>query len=301
MITADDIDTLLFDVLGTVVDEAGSMQAEVATALGQADDSAQAEALAAAWLRRASALITSICEGSPWRSTDDVNAEALAEVLHDGPALPEPAVRHLALAGHRLRPFPDAVAALRGLAGRFTIVALSNGNLSLLTDLFTGAGLTWHGVLSGEMVHAYKPDPAVYRFALDRLALDPRRTLMVAAHAWDLRAAAGFGLRTAFIQRAGEDEPEPSDAFDLEVPDLAALAAACWRSGAQRAGREAIASGGAAADQPDGRDDEQQGERQQPAALDELERPEPAGRLVARHLREAVLDEVLHRVDVAAR
>jgi 2-haloacid dehalogenase len=113
MITADDIDTLLFDVLGTVVDEAGSMQAEVATALGQADDSAQAEALAAAWLRRASALVTSICEGSPWRSADDVNAEALAEVLRDGPALPEPAVRHLALAGHRLRPFPDAVAALR--------------------------------------------------------------------------------------------------------------------------------------------------------------------------------------------
>jgi len=225
MITADDIDTLLFDVLGTVVDEAGSMQAEVAAALGQADDSAQAEALAAAWLRRASALVTSICEGSPWRSTDDVNAEALAEVLRDGPALPEPAVRQLALAGHRLRPFPDAVAALRGLAGRFTIVALSNGNLSLLTDLFAGAGLTWHGVLSGEMVHAYKPDPAVYRFALDRLALDPRRTLMVAAHAWDLRAAAGFGLRTAFIQRAGEDEPEPSDAFDLTVPDLAALAA----------------------------------------------------------------------------
>lgn len=100
-------------------------------ALGQADDSAQAEALAAAWLRRASAL---------------------------------------------------------------------------------------------EMVHACKPDPAVYRFALDRLALDPRRTLMVASHAWDLRAAAGFGLRTAFIQRAGEDEPEPSDAFNLTVPDLAALA-----------------------------------------------------------------------------
>jgi hypothetical protein len=77
MITADDIDTLLFDALGTVVDEAESMQAEVATALGQADDSAQAQALAAAWLRRASALVTSICEGSPWRSTDDVNALAV--------------------------------------------------------------------------------------------------------------------------------------------------------------------------------------------------------------------------------
>ena len=60
----------------------------------------------------------------------------------------------------------------------------------MLTDLFAAAGLTWHCVLSGEMVRAYKPDPSVYRFALDRLALDPRRTLMVAAHPWDLRAAA---------------------------------------------------------------------------------------------------------------
>jgi hypothetical protein len=30
VITADDVDTLLFDVLGTVVDEAGSMRAELA-------------------------------------------------------------------------------------------------------------------------------------------------------------------------------------------------------------------------------------------------------------------------------
>jgi 2-haloacid dehalogenase len=110
-------------------------------------------------------------------------------------------------------------------SGRFTVVALSNGNLSMLTDLFAAAGLTWHCVLSGEMVQAYKPDPAVYRLALDRLALDPRRTLMVAAHPWDLRAAAAYGLRTAYIRRAGEGAPAPSDTFDLSVPDLAALAA----------------------------------------------------------------------------
>jgi 2-haloacid dehalogenase len=145
-------------------------------------------------------------------------------VLRGGPLLPEATVRHLALAGHRLRPWPDAAAALQRLARRFTTVALSNGNLSMLTSLFARAGLTWHGVLSGEMVHAYKPDPAVYRLALDRLALDPGRTLMVAAHPWDLRAAAACGLRTACIQRAGEGEPASSDRFDLTVPDLAALA-----------------------------------------------------------------------------
>ena len=142
MITADDVDTLLFDVLGTVVDETGSVRAEVAAALAQAGAGRQAEALATAWARRFAALVSAIGEGAPWRSTDDLNAEALAGVLRDAPRLPEAAVRHLALAGHRLRPWPDAQAALRRLAGRFTIVALSNGNLSLLTDLFAAAGLT---------------------------------------------------------------------------------------------------------------------------------------------------------------
>jgi len=239
----------VFDVLGTVVDEAGSMRAELAAALDQADaqqqaealdqadaqqqaealDQAdaeqQAEALSAAWARRFGALVSAIREGAPWRSTDDLNAEALTDVLRDGPQLPEATVRQLGLAGHRLRPWPDAQAALHRLAGRFTIVALSNGNLSMLTDLFAAGGLTWHCVLSGELVHAYKPDPAVYQLALDKLALDPRRTLMVAAHPWDLRAAASHGLRTAYIERAGEGAPAPSDAFDLSVPDLAALAA----------------------------------------------------------------------------
>jgi 2-haloacid dehalogenase len=236
VITADDVETLVFDVLGTVVDEAGSMRADLAVALNQADagqqvdapDQAgaaqQAEALSAAWARRFGTLVSAIGAGAPWRSTDDLNAEALADVLRDGPQLPEATVRQLGLAGHRLRPWPDAQAALARLAGRFTIVALSNGNLSMLTDLFAAGGLTWHCVLSGELVRAYKPDPAVYRLAIDKLALDPRRTLMVAAHPWDLRAAASHGLRTAYIQRASEGVPAPSDTFDLTAPDLAALA-----------------------------------------------------------------------------
>jgi hypothetical protein len=52
-------------------------------------------------------------------------------------------------------------------------------------------------------------------------------------------------------------------------------------------------SGRAAADEPDGRGDEEQGEREQPAAFDELEWPEPAGRLVVGPLRVAVLGEAL--------
>ncbi|MBR7828311.1 haloacid dehalogenase type II [Actinospica sp. MGRD01-02] len=224
MALANTIDTLLFDVLGTVVDEAGSMRAEVAAALADVGAAGRADEVTSAWSRRFATLVSAIREGAPWRSTDELNAEALASALRDGPRLPEADVSRLALVGHRLRPWPDARAALRKLSERYTVVALSNGNLSMLADLFSAGGLTWHCVLSGEMVHAYKPDPAVYRLALHRLELDPSRTLMVAAHPWDLRAAANLGLRTAYVQRAGEGDPEASDVFDLVMPDLAALA-----------------------------------------------------------------------------
>jgi 2-haloacid dehalogenase len=233
MITAADVDTLLFDVIGTVVDEGGTMRAEVAAALEQAGVAApgRAEALAAAWEERSWSLTDGAGDGSEWISTDEVNARALAAVLAEsglagsGPDLPAEAVRQLGLVGHRLRPWPDSAAALSALARRFTVVALSNGNLAMLASVNARGGLTWHAVLSAELVRKRKPDPAVYRFAIDRLALDPARTLMVAAHPWDLRAAATHGLRTAYVERAGEGSPGPSDAFDLAFPDLAALAA----------------------------------------------------------------------------
>jgi 2-haloacid dehalogenase len=229
MITAAGVDTLLFDVIGTVVDEGGTMRAEVAAELEAAGLAGPGRAgeLAAAWEERSWSLTAELDRGGSWVSTDEVNARALADVLAGGPAaaLPAEAVRRLGLVGHRLRPWPDAAAALAALARRFTVVALSNGNLSMLASVSARGGLTWHAVLSAELVGARKPDPAVYRFALDRLALDPARTLMVAAHPWDLRAAAACGLRTAYIERAGEGRPEPSDSFDLSCPDLAALAA----------------------------------------------------------------------------
>jgi 2-haloacid dehalogenase len=124
VITADDVETLVFDVLGTVVDEAGSMRADLAVALNQADAGQQAdtpdqagaaqqvEALSAAWARRFGTLVSAIGEGAPWRSTDDLNAEALADVLRDGPQLPEATVRQLGLAGHRLTRRPRWLASL---------------------------------------------------------------------------------------------------------------------------------------------------------------------------------------------
>ena len=102
---------------------------------------------------------------------------------------------------------------------------MSNGNLSMLTDVFAAAGLTCHCALSGELVHACKPDPAVYRLAVERLALDPPRTLMVAAHPGTSAPPQPKGrapLTSSAPAKASHIHRTPSTS---QPPDLAALPA----------------------------------------------------------------------------
>jgi 2-haloacid dehalogenase len=214
-----DIEALVFDVIGTVVDEA-SIAADL-EAVGAPD---VAHRWAEAIDRRLGAIRD---QTAPWRSSEDVRREALDEVL-DAPISAEQR-RWLEGAGRRLRPWPDSPAALRALGERLKLFALSNASLAELAEISARGGLAWHAVLSGALVHAYKPSPAVYELALSSLGLEPSRTLMVAAHAWDLRAAATHGLRTAFIARPGADPPRAGDRFDLHVEDLAALPDALTR------------------------------------------------------------------------
>jgi 2-haloacid dehalogenase len=226
----DEIRTLVFDVLGTVVDEAGSIEAETAVALaGAGARPDESRLLAAEWTRRTEALTGAVAAGeAPWRSNDDLRRAALHEAAADAglDGLPAAVLDDLALAGHRLRPWPDSPAALHALAGAATVVALSNASLAQLADMSAAGGLAWHGVLSGELARAYKPDPAVYRMVLDLLGLNPAHTMMVAAHPWDLRAAAAHGLRTAYVSRPGEGVPADDDHFDIRAAGLAGLVGA---------------------------------------------------------------------------
>lgn len=222
--------TLLFDVLGTIVDERGSIARECAAALASAEVGAgQAELLAAAWHRYMDDLLAQVIAGTaPWRPHDALWRESLHEAgaeigLAD---LPASILDDLALAGQRLRAWPDAAEGLRSLSARYDVVALSNATLAELTGMSAVNGLAWHCVLSAALTRAYKPDPVVYQMALDLLQLNPEQTLFVAAHPWDLRAAASQGMRTAYIFRPGEGTPSAEDQFDLYATDLAGLAVA---------------------------------------------------------------------------
>jgi 2-haloacid dehalogenase len=221
------IRTLIFDVLGTVVDEAGSITAELSTVIVGPGRGPQAAAVASTWSQQLESMLDQVAGGyAAWQSNDELRRAALQEALraHAITNLPASAVEELAMVGHRLRPWPDSSRALQDLARSYALVALSNADLAQLVDMFSAGGLAWHGIASGELVRSYKPDPAVYRMALDRFALNPQETMMVAAHPWDLRAAATHGLRTAYVARPGEGVLDPTDHFDIQADGLAHLA-----------------------------------------------------------------------------
>jgi len=186
---------LIFDVVGTVVDGDGTLRAEAGERAGELT-------------ARLDALLAGL---DGWRSMEALRRQAYGD-------------ERLATIGHRFTPFPDAPDALRTLAARHLVVALSNADLAELAGTSARGGLAWHAVLSAELAGAFKPDPAVYAFALERLRLDPARAVMVAAHPWDLRAAARHGMRTAYVARPGAELPAPGDRFDFGVRDLADLA-----------------------------------------------------------------------------
>lgn len=222
------IRTLVFDVLGTVVDETGSIAAETSAVLAAAgsDDGAQGR-LTGEWARRLEALMEQVRTGeAPWRSSDALQRVALQAAAESTrlAELPAAVLDDLAKAGHRIKPWPDSAQALRTLARAYTVVALSNADLAQLTDISAAGDLAWHCVLSAELARTFKPDPAVYNLALRLLDLSPSQTMMVAAHPWDLRAAAECGMRSAYVRRPGGDVPAADDRFDVYVTGLAELA-----------------------------------------------------------------------------
>ena len=223
-----DVRTLIFDVMGTVVDIEGSIAAQATAALrGSGLGRHGIDRLLQDWEGRLDRGMQEITAGTaPWRSHRDLRSAALHPALAAAGIddLPANAVEELTTVVHRLDAWPDSADALALLRTSTTVVALSNADVAELVDLSAHAGLAWHGLLSAEFVRTYKPDGAVYRMALEMLGVDPAQVMMVAAHPWDLRAAAEHGFATAYIGRPGAEPPGADDTFDLHADDLHHLA-----------------------------------------------------------------------------
>lgn len=222
-----DFDVIVFDVLGTLVDEPTGLQSAIRAAVPTASPDT-VEALTDHWQRYIAEQQSRIADGG--RSFVDstvLDAEAadlvLSEAARRGAAADPAGARQLATASERLAPWPDSVAELERIAQRVPVLALSNAAPETLLRLAANTGLRWHEAVSADAVNAYKPAPALYRRAIEVAARPADRILMVAAHAWDLRAAQSAGMRTCYVARPVGDPPKASDSFDASVRGLNAL------------------------------------------------------------------------------
>ncbi|KQM75626.1 haloacid dehalogenase type II [Xylophilus sp. Leaf220] len=230
-----DIQALVFDVFGTVVDWRGGIVREAVPFLRRHAPGTDSAAFADAWRARyAPSMEVVRTGGRPFVRLDVLHRENLLAVLPqfgiDPARVPADEIDALNLAWHRLDPWPDAVAGLARLRQRFIVAPLSNGNIRLMLDMAKRAGLPWDAILGAEVAQAYKPAPEAYLRTAEVLGLPPGQVCMVAAHNGDLVAARQCGLRTAFVVRPTEHGPAqttdlvPEQAWDWQAPDLEDLA-----------------------------------------------------------------------------
>ena len=223
---------LAFDVFGTVVDWRSTVIRE-GEALGRAHGlRVDWAAFAEAWRDGYHPAMNRVRQGElPWMNMDELHRMNLDEVLDrfgiEG--LSESAKARFNRVWHRLEPWTDSVAGLLRLKDRFIVATLSNGNVALLVNMARHAELPWDLVLSSELIGHYKPDREVYLKAAALLGLAPGEVMMVAAHKYDLRAAAEAGLRTAFVPRPKEwpnrrIDLSYEDSFDVNASDFLDLA-----------------------------------------------------------------------------
>jgi len=193
---------LLFDVFGTLVDWRASL-IELAAATGAvAGVQADWAAVIDDWRRAYQPAMDRVRGGAAWRDLDSLQRETLGDVLaRHAVRLPDASRESLVLGWRQLRPWPDCRAGLERLRRVHLVATLSNGHVALLADLLKFADLRVDAVLSAQLAGSYKPDPKVYRTALELLECRPEDAGMVAAHGSDLRAAAALGLRPIFIRR----------------------------------------------------------------------------------------------------
>ncbi|MDE2007321.1 MAG: haloacid dehalogenase type II [Rhodospirillales bacterium] len=210
---------IVFDTFGTVVDWRGSLIAEL-TAFGVARGiAADWVGLVDAWRAAYQPSMQRVRAGElGWTRLDDLHRASLERLVAEfGIAgLSGADLAHINRGWHRLNPWPDSVPGLTRLKRKFIIGPLSNGNVSLLTNMAKHAGLPWDMVFGSDLFGHYKPDPETYLGVARLLDLAPGQVMMAAAHNGDLAAARRAGLMTTFFPRPGEYGPHQARDFAAE-------------------------------------------------------------------------------------
>jgi 2-haloacid dehalogenase len=159
-----------------------------------------------------------------WRVTGDALDFALETMGREDAPLRE-RLMQLYLSLEAFPEVPDMLAKLKRAGLRTAI--LSNGSPKMLDAVVQAAnlGALLDAVLSVEEVGVYKPDPKVYRLAVDRLSVPAAAIAFQSSNAWDAYAASAFGMRVVWCNRYGQRRERLPGKPDCEIRSLAELPA----------------------------------------------------------------------------
>lgn len=97
--------------------------------------------------------------------------------------------------------FADVSTTLKKLPDK-KLAILSNGSPDMLDPLVAQSGLRFDAVLSVDELRTYKPDPAVYELAVEKLQIPKKDIGFVSSNGWDAQGAKSFGFTVFWINRA---------------------------------------------------------------------------------------------------
>lgn len=225
----DTITTLTFDVVGTLIDfETGILEwyrpwlrrhdrriddETILAAFAAAEDRLQRSNPEMPFTAMLPRIHTALAAG--WElDSDDSLALDFRDSIRDWPA------------------FPDAIPGLRTLHERFRLVAVTNADTWALEQMSPTLGDPFDARVTADEVGVNKPDPAVWRYTLEKLGVRPEEVLHCAQSPYhDIVSAHAFGLATAWIDRrhgrvgsGATPELEMQIRPDLHVHSLAELA-----------------------------------------------------------------------------
>jgi len=220
------ITTCIFDAYGTLFDVAAAAR----VAAGEPGRAALAEVwprLAADW--RAKQLEYTWLRAIADRHTDfwQVTQDGLDWALEAAGLSGDAALRTRLLALYQeLDAYPEVPGVLADLKARGLATGiLSNGAPGMLAAAVASAriGDRLDAVLSVEDVGVYKPHARVYDMVGARFGCARGEVLFVSSNGWDAAGAAGYGFRTAWVNRTGAPRDRLYATPHHEVADLAAI------------------------------------------------------------------------------